>query len=267
MLLILYSVVTAASFWKKVSYFILSATLLYAAATWLDLGNLLLGYIDSYQNIEDKMALLGRDQNLVLGRVAALYIVPRMISAHPVTGIGIGNYPLMRNDPHYLGSLPTITDLEDLPALGIPGIAAEMGIPATLWLMALLFAPYWMSRKKASIVIGVAAIFQPLAHALGVQLTFAYPWFVSACTLAAFSYWTGRASSSAAEIPFLAPVSPSSLVSSSDPAGGTVCAPADNGKIHTYDGTFTDGTAYTEMIATLVCDGIAPGRSAYLQAG
>jgi O-Antigen ligase len=184
MLLILYSVVSAVSFRKKVTYLVLSAVILCGAAAWLNLPGLLMGYFESYQRIEDDAAALGRDPNVVLGRIAALYIVPRMITAHPITGIGFGNYPLMRNDPHYLGSLPTITDAEDLPAIGIPGIAAELGIPAAIWLMVLLFAPYWACRKRASI-IGIAAIFQPLAHSFGVQLTFFYPWFLSACALAA----------------------------------------------------------------------------------
>jgi hypothetical protein len=183
-LLVLCSVLSAASFRKKVTYFVLSTVILCGAAAWQNLPNVLVGYYNSYLRIEDNAAILGRDPNLVLGRVAALYIVPRMIAAHPMTGIGIGNYSLMRNDPHYLGSLPTITDAEDLPAIGIPGIAAEMGIPATIWLLILLFKPYWVCRKKASI-IGVAAIFQPMAHIFGVQLTFFYPWFVSACALAA----------------------------------------------------------------------------------
>jgi hypothetical protein len=77
--------------------------------------------------------------------------------------------------------------VEDLPAIGIPGVAAEIGIPATIWLMVLLFAPYSVCRKKASI-ISIAAIFQPLAHSFGVQLTFFYPWFVSSCALAASSF-------------------------------------------------------------------------------
>jgi hypothetical protein len=125
--------------------------------------------------------------NLVAGRVSALYIVPKMISAHPVTGIGLGNYPLMRNDPHYLGVLPAIPEVEDVGGIGIPGIAAEIGIPATLWLLILLFMPYQVCRKSASI-LAVAAAFQPLAHTFAVQLTFFYPWFVSACALAALSY-------------------------------------------------------------------------------
>jgi hypothetical protein len=183
-LLILYSILSAASFRKKITYLVLSTVILCGAAAWQNLPAVLVGYYGSYQRIEDNAAVLGRDPNLVLGRIAALYIVPRMIAAHPMTGIGIGNYSLMRNDPQYLGSLPTITDAEDLPGLGIPGIAAEMGIPATIWLLILLFKPYWVCRKKASI-IGVAAIFQPIAHFFGVQLTFFYPWFVSACALAA----------------------------------------------------------------------------------
>jgi hypothetical protein len=183
-LLIFYSILSAASFRKKVTYFVFSTVVLCGAAAWQNLPNVLVGYYNSYQRIEDNAAVLGRDPNLVLGRVAASYIVPRMIAAHPITGIGIGNYSLMRNDPHYLGSLPTITDAEDLPGIGIPGVAAEIGIPATIWLLILLFKPYWVCRKKASI-IGIAAIFQPVAHVFGVQLTFFYPWFVSACALAA----------------------------------------------------------------------------------
>ncbi len=185
-LLGLYSVISAASFRKQVLFFFLTATVLLGTAVWLDLGNQLLGYLISYQDIEQQIDARGNDYNLVVGRVSAMIIVPKMIWTHPVTGIGYGNYPLMRNDPLYLGPLPTITEVEDLGGLGFLGIAAEMGIPTTLFLIALLLAPYWASRGKGAI-IGMAAIFQPIAHLFNVQLTFFYPWFVSACVLAALS--------------------------------------------------------------------------------
>jgi len=89
----------------------------------------------------DEIAARGNDYNLVVGRLSALHIVPKMILAHPVTGIGLGNYPLMRNDPMYLDGLPAVTEIEDLPALGIPGITAEMGVPITIWLVSLLLVP------------------------------------------------------------------------------------------------------------------------------
>ena len=183
----LYAVLSVGSFWKRTLYVLVAAAVLFGTAVWLDLGNQLLGYLISYENIQQEIALRGNDYNLVVGRVSALYIVPRMIANHPLTGIGYGNYPLMRNDPLYLGPLPAITEVEDLPALGVPAIAAEMGIPATVWLMLLLFAPYWLSRGRATILVA-AALFQPFAHALAVQLTFFYPWFVSACAIAASCY-------------------------------------------------------------------------------
>lgn len=185
-LLLLFSILSTASFTKKILYLVLSAGILSILAIALDFDRQVNGYIESYQNIEQVLAAKPWDYNVVVGRVSALYIVPRMIEAHPITGIGFGNYPLMRNDPHYLGALPTVRQVEDLPGVGIPGIAAEIGIPATIWLVILFLIPAWKSRKKATI-IGVAAIFQLFAHACAVQLTFFYPWFVSACAMAALS--------------------------------------------------------------------------------
>ena len=183
-ILMLFAIMSAASFRKRVYYLTIAIVLLGGAAIWLDLGNQLLGYWYSYQNFDEELAARGNDYNLVVGRVSALHIVPKMILAHPITGIGFGNYPLMRNDPDYLDGLPTITEIEDLPALGIPAIAAEMGIPVTIWLMSLLFTPYWISRKRGH-VIAIGGIYLPLASILAVQLTFFYPWFVAACAYAA----------------------------------------------------------------------------------
>lgn len=190
-LLFLMSIISAASFLKKVSYLILSVAFLWGIAASLNFGDQLSAYLYNFENIEEQVAARGADVNLVAGRISALYIVPQMISAHPITGIGLGNYPLMRNDPHYLGVLPAIPEVEDVGGIGIPGIAAEIGIPATLWLLILLFIPYRVCRKGASI-LAVAAVFQPLAHTFAVQLTFFYPWFVSACALAALSYGRER---------------------------------------------------------------------------
>jgi hypothetical protein len=182
LLMFIGSVMLGSSTKTKLIY-LLPATILFTGIAFsLNLQQSLEGYINAYQGVEDKIAYLSNDNNIVLGRVAALYIVPRMLAAHPATGIGIGNYPLMRNDPHYLGKLPTIRDREDLPALGIAGIAAELGIPATLWMMVLFLVPYWTNRKNG-ILIRAAASFQFLAHAMGVQITFFYPWFVSACVI------------------------------------------------------------------------------------
>ena len=43
------------------------------------------GYLYSYMNIEEEIAESGRDYNLVVGRVSALYIVTKMIALHHMT--------------------------------------------------------------------------------------------------------------------------------------------------------------------------------------
>lgn len=93
---------------------------------WLNFDSQVAGYVYSYMNIEEEIAERGRDYNLVVGRVSALHIVPKMVATHPLTGIGFGNYPLMRNDPNYLDGLPAITEVEDLPGLGLLGVSDHL---------------------------------------------------------------------------------------------------------------------------------------------
>jgi hypothetical protein len=199
--LAMFLIVSAASFRTRVYYLILAIAIGSGAWVWLDLGNQLGAYLYSYLNMGDEIAARGNDYNLVVGRLSALHIVPKMILAHPVTGIGLGNYPLMRNDPMYLDGLPAVTEIEDLPALGIPGITAEMGVPITIWLVSLLLVPYLRNRREGPI-FAMVALFQPLAHTFGVQLNFFYPWFVTACVLGAAAprrEWSVRTSYSAGD--------------------------------------------------------------------
>ena len=183
-LLCMIAILAAASFRRRIVFFLVAGGGMLLAAVSMNIFTVLNAYLLTYQNLESRLDFVGEDPSLVLGRVAAAYIVPRMIEAHPFTGIGIGNYPLMRNDPRYRGQLPDIRYLEDLPGLGIAGDAAELGIPATLLLVSLFVAPYGMCKTSASIV-RVCSLFQLCAHFLGVNLTFFYPWFVSACAIAA----------------------------------------------------------------------------------
>ncbi len=148
-------------------------------------GGKVFGYFYAYLNLEEMIADRPGDPSLIMGRVAASVIVPRMIAAHPVLGIGVGNYSLMRNDPAYLENLPPV-DEWDLAGMGLIGSAAELGVPLTLFLLALLLRPVFLSRKaKQPVVIAVAATFQPLAFLLGANLNFFYPWLVAAFALAA----------------------------------------------------------------------------------
>jgi len=144
----------------------------------------LLTYWLLYQDIDEVAAYHPGDPNYVMGRVTGALIAPRMIAAHPIGGIGLGNYSLMRNDPTYLQGLPAV-DEWDLTGMGLVGAMAELGIPLALCLFAILLRPLRMARKtKAAPIIAIAAAFQPLSFLLGVNLNFFYPWLVTALALA-----------------------------------------------------------------------------------
>lgn len=143
----------------------------------------LAGYFADYSNFEEVLASRPDDTSLMMGRIMAAILVPIMTIDHPFLGIGIGNYPLQRNNPEYLSGLPT-TDLWDLPGLGLVGYAAELGIPLFLVLCWLLWKPASMARSsRAPALVGCVASYQFFAHLMGVQLTFIYPWIVSSITM------------------------------------------------------------------------------------
>jgi O-Antigen ligase len=177
------AILFSASGLRKIALAGMCALVFAAALTFA--GGKVLGYFYAYLNLDEAMAYRPGDPSLIMGRIAASVIVPRMIGAHPVLGIGLGNYSLMRNDPDYLQNLPPVSEW-DLPGMGLFGSAAEFGVPLTLFLLALLLRPLVLSRRAAQpVAIAVAASFQPLAFLLGVNLNFFYPWLVAAFVMAA----------------------------------------------------------------------------------
>jgi hypothetical protein len=151
------------------------------------------GYLNSISGFDETVTFRPNDRNLVMGRIVAFFVVPRMIAAHPVLGIGLGNYSLMRNDPDYLQGLPAVDDW-DLPGLGIISDAAELGVPLALLLILLVSRPFRDARRrKVFPVVLATAAFQPTALLLGVNVNFFYPWLISGFVLASLHCVSARA--------------------------------------------------------------------------
>lgn len=123
------------------------------------------------------------DGNIAYGRVAGAAIIPRMIEHHPLTGIGLGNYSVMRNDPAYLGLIHPVR-YYDLPGLGLLWVAAELGIPCLLLLYGMMMYPAFRVRKlHGNAALLMLALCQPYVHLMGAQITLFYPWLSSAFVL------------------------------------------------------------------------------------
>ncbi len=153
------------------------------AAQFLNLTQDLRNYQYGSQDFERYSHIQSTDNNYVLGRIAGAYIVPRMIKAHPWTGIGLGNYGTLRNAPEYRGAALYV-DAADEPGLGMLGYAADLGIPLLVFTMLCLLAPFFMLRRiKAPAYLTNLALLQPLVHLFGAQFNVTYPWVVTAFAL------------------------------------------------------------------------------------
>ena len=152
-------------------------------APFADLGGKLRHYKEASAVYERASHYRPSDPNFVYGRVAGAYIVPRMIAAHPLTGVGWGNYGTLRNAPEYRGAAVFVPESDD-PGLGIFGLAADFGLPLLAFLLVCLFTPFFYLRSIGSpTYITNLALLQPIVHLFGAQLNVTYPWVVTAFAL------------------------------------------------------------------------------------
>ena len=159
--------------------------IIFGAVIWTmtPVPKLMLGYVNAYEVVQQYGNYVDEDAYGGFGgRVAGMVLVPRMISAHPITGIGLGTFSLLRNSPEYLQGLPT-RDNWELPGIGLIAYVAELGIPLFAYLMLLLCLPAWMTRHRISMFAFILAAYQPIAHIFGVQLNFYYPWICTGFAL------------------------------------------------------------------------------------
>lgn len=129
------------------------------------------------------------DANLVVGRTSGLFLIPRMVIAHPWFGVGFAHYGLVRNTPQYRG-LSVFVKIIDNTGLGILQYLAELGIPVTAYLMLLLFTPFILLRRTTHLRRATAiGLMHPVVLMLGGQLNLTYPWVMSAFAIGLTS-WT-----------------------------------------------------------------------------
>lgn len=171
------------SFKRRAILSILCILFLVTVFQVVNLGKALATYQRASQAYEWLSHRHRNDANFVYGRVAGAFIVPKMISEHPLVGVGWGNYGLVRNAPEYRGAA-AFARLSDEPGLGLVGMTADLGIPLVLYLLVCLFLPViYLRRIKAPTYLINLAFLQPTVHLFGAQLNLTYPWIVTALAL------------------------------------------------------------------------------------
>ena len=183
LLLLLINGLVARSVVKRMVIIIAMCTFVFAVYQVVDFGALLRNYQRLSQAYEWLSHRHSKDTNFVAGRVAGAFLVPRMVEAHPIAGVGWGNYGLVRDAPEYRGAAAFAPDNDD-PGLGVAGMSAELGLPLVFYLVICLLLPFlFLRRIKAPLYITNLALLQPLVHLFGGQLNLTYPWIVTSFAL------------------------------------------------------------------------------------
>ncbi len=183
MLLILITALTGGTVVQRVGLVSAAGVFLFGLAALTPLRYEVSIYLAGSQVFERVSHQRATDPNFVYGRVAGAFIVPRMIAAHPWSGIGLGNYGTLRNAPEYRGAAVWAQTADD-PGLGIVSYAADLGLPLLTYTFFCLLMPFFLLRRlKAPAYLINLALLQPLVHLFGGQFNLTYPWVVSALAL------------------------------------------------------------------------------------
>lgn len=201
------SALLAASLRQKLATGLIFAAVTYVVITQTGLKSGFQIYFKSAQQFIVYSNLDPTNLNLVAGRTAGLFLIPKMIQAHPWFGVGFAHYGLVRNTPEYRG-LSAYFKLIDQSGLGLLQYIAEVGIPLSIYLVLLLCTPFTLLRRTTHLRRATAiGLLQPVVHVFGAQLNLTYPWIMSAFAIGLTS-WTIPAEEQL-EADALAPAAPS----------------------------------------------------------
>lgn len=163
--------------WKRLATVLAVFCVIAAGVIVLDVpGNLEL-YAQMVAAYQQYSNLHSEDANIVQGRIAGAVLAPRMIEAHPLAGIGWGNYPLVRDNPRYRRGSAFMPTLADAPSLGPVDYIVDLGIPLWLYLTWINLKPlYLLRRRNADRRVLMLAAMQPIVVLCGTHLNITYQW-------------------------------------------------------------------------------------------
>ncbi|MFD2826873.1 O-antigen ligase family protein [Leeuwenhoekiella polynyae] len=151
--------------------------------SYFDFVDRIEGYISDYNEIELQIAKRPDDANLIMGRIAATVIAPKMIEDNFLLGVGLGNYSLTRNNPNYLGVLPSVKEWDLTGLGGITNLLIETGVIGIFLFFRILYILYRKTKYK---VLKYLILIFIIVQFFGVQTYFQYIWYLFGIITAIF---------------------------------------------------------------------------------
>ncbi|EMV6920276.1 O-antigen ligase family protein [Klebsiella oxytoca] len=128
-------------------------------------------YYQDIQNIDEEIKGRENDSSLVMGRIAATDIGPRILQDNSFLGVGLGAYSLVRNNVNYRGSFPVVTGWDLTGLGGFFNLLVENGV---IGLLIFIFAikKYFKLDKIGIYFLLLFCV----PFIFGAQLYMIYPW-------------------------------------------------------------------------------------------
>lgn len=160
----------------KYNHVRLISLLLIVPVFFMSLYLIVNNYFEVIGDLEILIKERQNDLNFVMGRIAAVFIVPNMLIENPFLGVGMGNYALVRNNETYLGIFPAVEQWDSPGLGGLITLLAENGLIGLIGFLVIYFLLYTHFKKESKYSVRLILLFL-LPCLLGVQLHFMYIWF------------------------------------------------------------------------------------------
>jgi hypothetical protein len=165
--------------WKRWTTIAATSIVFITIALAVDIPKQISVYIRGSETYQELSLSKSTDANFVMGRVAGTVLAPRMIAAHPLAGIGWGNYPMVRDDPAYRQGTAFSVGNVDSPGLGLIDYIVELGFPLWIYMTWIGIKPvYILRRHRADAWLLTLAMIQPISNWFGAHLNITHPWVV-----------------------------------------------------------------------------------------
>ena len=112
------------------------------------------------------------DYSVTAGRISATFILHEMFIKNPIIGIGMGNYPLLRNLDEYRSFFPVISIFDASGYGGIIDVINQFGLLGLILWGMILKKIYHLTSNWKIVFLSQFPFF------FGVQMTFLYPWLL-----------------------------------------------------------------------------------------
>lgn len=120
------------------------------------------------------------DYSVTAGRVSATFVLYEMFIKNPIIGIGMGNYPLLRNLDEYRSFFPVISIFDASGYGGIIDVINQFGLLGLILWGLILKKIYYLTSNWKIVFLSQLPFF------FGVQITFFYPWLLIGIILNGF---------------------------------------------------------------------------------